>query len=205
MAETYRLLCKFQEATASYLETIDIFASFGETHMRAHDEAVSSYSGALEIFTRIGDEIGRADVLCAIASVHLVRCKYAEATSPYSEALEIFTRLGDNDGRDMALCGKADTLIGIGGIHFSQGRRPEALSSYLEAITAIYTRLGDENGRAGALYRCAEVHHCQEDYRKAESLYVKAAEVWARIGKKDDEARALERLVNVRKAIDDSA
>ncbi|KIO28885.1 hypothetical protein M407DRAFT_242821 [Tulasnella calospora MUT 4182] len=42
----------------------------------------------------------------------------------------------------------------------------------------IYTRLGDEKGRAGALYGHAEVHRCQEDYHKAMSLYIQASEIW---------------------------
>lgn len=122
-----------------------------------YDEAELSYSQALDIYRRIGDELGQADTLLELGSVQGQRSKHAEAESSYSEALEIYKTIGNDLGRRKALAMLWDAQR-------EQSKRIEAEEAYSQAI-AIFASIGDDLGRGDALHGL-----CDDQGRRREHL-----------------------------------
>lgn len=74
---------------------------------REYDEAMSLYSGVLEIRASLhdGKSPGRADALWGLAELHRHRSEYEKAILLYSEEVEIRTRHCDKKGTADALWG----------------------------------------------------------------------------------------------------
>ncbi|KAG8991769.1 hypothetical protein FRB90_001241, partial [Tulasnella sp. 427] len=96
--------------------------------------AEESYRLAQEIYSRIGSELGRANVFSGLGDVYRFQGQYAQAEDSYKLAQEVYTRIGNN-------LGLANTQRGLGHLARSQERRTEAAEFYRRAME-VFSAIG---------------------------------------------------------------
>ena len=104
--------------------------------LQRHDDALSSFRNAAEIFEQLGDNIGRGEQLGNIGSVYRDIEKWGASLDSYFKALEVFKE-ADHRG------GVADQYSNIGYAYSRQGELKNAFQSFEKAKT-LYDELGEE-------------------------------------------------------------
>ncbi|KAG9023944.1 hypothetical protein FS837_005569, partial [Tulasnella sp. UAMH 9824] len=93
--------------------------------------------------------------------------------------------------------GQANTLSGLGEVYHRNSKDRQAKLSYTRAHE-IYSRTGDENGQANALYCLGKVCRWKFGWDdRATSFYTQAWEIYLRIADENGQANALYELGEV--------
>ncbi|KAG8917105.1 hypothetical protein FRC01_002663, partial [Tulasnella sp. 417] len=139
-----------------------------------YTKAVETYAQAQDIYSRIGDDRGRASAILSLGQAHYIQYKFADAEAAYAQAQQIFTRI-NND------LGLANTTRALGEVYRHQSKFAEAEAAYAQA-QEVYIRLGNEMGRASTVWGLGESYRNQSKFTEAEAAYMEAQEIYARIG-----------------------
>jgi tetratricopeptide (TPR) repeat protein len=107
-----------------------------QVRLQRHDDALSSFRNAAEIFERLGDNIGRGEQLGNIGSVYRDIEKWDASLDIYFKALETFKEV-DHMG------GVADQYSNIGYAYSRKGELKNAFQFFGKA-KALYDELGEE-------------------------------------------------------------
>lgn len=75
----------------------------------------------------------------------------------------------------------AELLMKLGYMYKRQSDYPQASEYYIKAV-GVYTNITDSEGRAGALYRLAEIRTLQAKHSQAATLHSKSQAIWTDIG-----------------------
>jgi len=114
-----------------------LHSNMGHAHvaLRRHEDALSSFRNAEELFNQLGDPIARGEQLGNIGSVYRDIEKWDAAMEVYMKALEIFK---EADHR----VGVADQYSNLGYAHFRQAEFEKAFQFFGKA-KALYDELGE--------------------------------------------------------------
>ncbi|KIO26972.1 hypothetical protein M407DRAFT_23798 [Tulasnella calospora MUT 4182] len=184
LGKTYFFQTKYSEAEKSLIRAQKIYALTGNDHETLRPK--SSSPKQQQIWTRIGNDHGRAKALHGLGSLYRSQTKYSEAEESLLHAQQIFTRIGNDKRRANALCG-------LGELYRLQTKYSEAEESLLQA-QHIFTRIGDDHGRANALQGLGDLYYLQTKDSEAEELFVQAQQIWTHIGNDHGRANALHGL-----------
>ena len=125
-------------------------AYLGQGRLQA---ALESHRAALEVHTRVGNPVGRANAHANIGNVLLAQGRPGEALLSHREAFRLYTRLENPMGR-------ANALNCIGGVYFMQHEQEEALGAMQEALS-LNRRIGNLLGQARDLAGISSVYLTQ--------------------------------------------
>ena len=141
-----------------------------EGRLGLHDQAVPRLQRALELFTGLGDDIGRAHTHRSLGWECDQGGDLPGALRHNQEALELFRAAGDR-------AAQASVLNSVGWYHALLGRYREALDHCFQALTLLQD-LGDRYGQAATWDSIAYAHHhlgrhlhALLGYRNALALY----------------------------------
>ena len=133
---------------------------------------------ALQLFERLEDEAGQADVLLADAIAARMQPDFATARALYMRSLELYRALGNNLGE--ALC-----LSGLGNMHRSQKQLGLARGRYQEALVA-FQALGSLHEIANCHNGLGEVARYEKRYEDAAHHYGEALRLLREVGSRSD-------------------
>jgi tetratricopeptide (TPR) repeat protein len=124
-----------------------------------YDEALDHYNNALRRYGEVGDELGRAGALRALASQRLWTGRYSEALALVEHALAVYRAAGRQYDEAIAL-----NMIGYA--YAKLGRYRDTLT-YCQPAYTILERCGDANGLAGTADSLGYAHYHLRHYRVA--------------------------------------
>ncbi|MEU6248614.1 BTAD domain-containing putative transcriptional regulator [Glycomyces sp. NPDC047010] len=122
-------------------------------------EAVDSDLRALDLYHRVGHEVGKANALNAIGWNHSLAGDHAQAIGYCEEALALMRTTGDRHGQ-------AATLDSLGHAFRGLGRHAEAVA-YFHASLDLYRDLGNRHEEASTVLKLADAHHEHGDRAEA--------------------------------------
>ncbi len=135
------------------------------TYMRLGHEgdALNHAQQAIDLFTKLGDHIGRAGVKLTLGLISERRSDFTQALEYAADALEIFRSEGNRQGEIRALSSLSWNLA-------RTGSHPHALMRCLEVL--VMTReLKDAHGEAHVLDTIGYCHHRMGNPREAAEHY----------------------------------
>ncbi|KAG9029506.1 hypothetical protein FS837_003539, partial [Tulasnella sp. UAMH 9824] len=135
-----------------------------------------------EIYSRIGNELGAANVLAGLGESYNARSRYQEAEKLFAASHEIHSRIGNH-------LGAANALAGLGENYNTQSRNQEADTAFKEAYD-IHSRIGNNLGVANALMGLGEISTAQLKYEEAKNAFKQARGIYSRTGSQVGRARA---------------
>jgi tetratricopeptide (TPR) repeat protein len=142
-------------------------AYLGQGRLQA---ALESHRAALEVHTRVGNPVGRANAHANIGDVLLAQGKLGEALLSHREAFRLYTRLEN-------LIGRANALNRIGSVYIRLQEPEEALGALQEALS-LNRRIGNPLGQASDLAGISSAYLAQgkprealEALRQSQALY----------------------------------
>ena len=115
-----------------------VYSNMGHAHvaLRRHEDALSSFRNAEDLFNQLGDHIGRGEQLGNIGSVYRDIEKWDAALNTYYRALETFKKVDHKRGI-------ADQYGNIGYAFSRQGELEKAFQ-FFEKAKSLYDELGEE-------------------------------------------------------------
>jgi tetratricopeptide (TPR) repeat protein len=155
--------------------------------LRRVDSALGCHRAALEIHTRIGNPLGRANAHANIGNAYLVQEKPGEALLSYWKAFGLYTRLEN-------LLGRANALNQVGQAYNRLGRGDEALGILQEAL-ALNTRIGNPLGQARDLAGIGNTHLARGKRREALEALRQSQAIYRRIGLGARDGQATDRMI----------
>jgi DNA-binding SARP family transcriptional activator/tetratricopeptide (TPR) repeat protein len=154
-------------------------------------EAIAVHQAAAEAAEDLDDQVGRANALIEMATIHRLAGDYRSAKRAGLQALDIYRDLGNRRGTANAL-----NCVGAGWrVH---GDYPEARQVVGEAI-AIYRDLDDRLGLANALTGLSMAHYMLGEHAAALRSLREALSLCREIGDRLGEAQALAFLGEVQR------
>ncbi|MFF7888583.1 AfsR/SARP family transcriptional regulator [Streptomyces sp. NPDC020794] len=157
-----------------------------EGRLGLRDEAGAHLDRALERFTELGDDVGRAYVHLSLGWEAEQHGDLPGALRHDQLALDLFRATG----RQAA---QATALNAVGWDHATLGDHQQALSHCLEALT-IQRDLGDRIGQAATWDSIAYAHHSLGDHPQALTSYRNALAIFQDLGVPSEEAGTLVRI-----------
>ncbi|MFE2970602.1 BTAD domain-containing putative transcriptional regulator [Streptomyces sp. NPDC059340] len=157
-----------------------------EGRLGLRDEAGAHLDRALERFTELGDDVGRAYVHLSLGWEAEQHGDLPGALRHDQLALDLFRATG----RQAA---QATALNAVGWDHATLGDHQQALSHCLEALT-IQRDLGDHIGQAATWDSIAYAHHNLGDHPQALTSYRNALTIFRDLGVPSEEAGTLVRI-----------
>ncbi|XES00055.1 tetratricopeptide repeat protein [Streptomyces sp. S1D4-11] len=157
-----------------------------EGRLGLRDEAGAHLDRALERFTELGDDVGRAYVHLSLGWEAEQHGDLPGALRHDQLALDLFRATG----RQAA---QATALNAVGWDHATLGDHQQALSHCLEALT-IQRDLGDHIGQAATWDSIAYAHHNLGDHPQALTSYRNALAIFRDLGVPSEEAGTLVRI-----------
>jgi tetratricopeptide (TPR) repeat protein len=152
-----------------------VLLSLGQQHViRPGDrrgEALGCWQAALAIFTRLGEDTGRAMCLAALARYRNDRAAFEQRRQQAEEALAILGQDGDG-----SLRARACVLHCLGILYHNHGRPEAAWRCFQEAL-GLHRRLGSPLGAAKLLRWLGAVRIKQGRDREAAGLFLQALAV----------------------------
>lgn len=139
-----------------------------------HEETMSYFDRALNLFRRANDRVGIASTLDDIGKVHWIQGNQRAALEYYKEALERRRELGDL--RSLAL-----SLNHLGTVMVHQGDFKEALTYFRESHS-LRKQIGDRRGIADSLNNLGVILAERGDLSAALRLWMEASEEAKAIG-----------------------
>ena len=151
-----------------------------------YDEADRQYQRALDIFERLGDQVGMANSYGQLGILAQARGDYGEAARQYQRALDIFERLANQEG--MAI-----SYHQLGILAQARGDYDEADRQNQRALD-IDEGLGDQEGMANSYGQLGTLAYLREDYGEAARQYQRALDIFERLGDQEGMARSFHGL-----------
>ncbi|KAG8952016.1 hypothetical protein FRC04_005349 [Tulasnella sp. 424] len=153
-------ICNQQDAGPNRLQAIAL-CELGLVHTLQSDyeSAPPLYKKALEIYSKLGEQSGKARALFSLGDVQKGSGDYEGALSSYREAQEIFKQRGCRANEGI-------TLQGLGEVHHLQGQYAIAMSFYVKA-RAICRQVGSKLNGTNILYRMASIDRAEQRYEVA--------------------------------------
>ncbi|MEV4229974.1 tetratricopeptide repeat protein, partial [Streptomyces bobili] len=161
-----------------------------------HDEAGAHLDGALDLFTELGDDTGRATVHRSLAWESERRGDLAGALRHDRLALDLLR------GGGGPAAAQASALNAVGWSHSMLGDHEQALAHCTEAL-AVLEQLGDRVGQAATWDSIAYAHHHLGRHREALASYRNALAVFRDLGVPAEEAGTLTRIGDTHDAMGD--
>ncbi|MBK7576997.1 MAG: tetratricopeptide repeat protein [Ignavibacteria bacterium] len=124
---------------------------------------------ALDLFTSIDDEVGRADTLMLTGVLHAQAGDLEKSGACYREALDIFSHLGDP--RRIARA-----TMNLGSLHRAVGEYPIALELFHRALE-LFERSDDQRGIASAVGNIGVVYKSTGDLPRALECYQRSRDL----------------------------
>jgi DNA-binding SARP family transcriptional activator/tetratricopeptide (TPR) repeat protein len=152
-------------------------------------EAVALHQSAAIAAEQVNDQIGRANALTDLATVHRCCGDYPAGERVGRQALDIYRCLGDR-------LGEANALTCLGHVFRNDGKYDEA-GQALERALAIYGDAGDRRGRATALTSLGSLRYMRDEYTAATQALRDAVHLCRELGDRLGEAHALTHLGEV--------
>jgi tetratricopeptide (TPR) repeat protein/transcriptional regulator with XRE-family HTH domain len=141
-----------------------------------HDQAGDRWQAALESFTRLGDDIGQAMCLAALALSRNDHATYEQRRHQVQEALAILDQRGGGSPR-----ARACVLYFQGLLHHNHGRLELARPCFEEAL-GLHRGLGSGRGEARLLYQLGAVLIKQGRDAEAASMLQQALAIFRQHG-----------------------
>jgi DNA-binding SARP family transcriptional activator/Tfp pilus assembly protein PilF len=151
-----------------------------------HQQAISQYRRALELFRQAGDHTGQAHALGNLGNVRADQGRYQAATSLHEQALNLYRQIRDR-------AGEARTLGNLGYIEERQGRYQQAAGLLHQALD-LCRETGCRFFEAEALTRIGDVRLRQGRPPEAAGHLQAALALCREIGNQSGEADALNSL-----------
>ncbi|KAG8938026.1 hypothetical protein FRC00_001929, partial [Tulasnella sp. 408] len=151
------------------------------------------YGSALDVASRIEDEITEANALVGLGEVYKAQGRHFKAKKTFAKAYGIHSRIGND-------LGAANALVGLGDICNAQSRYQHADNAFREAYQIycgighdlgaanallaheIHSRIGNDLGTANALLGLGKSYNAGSRYQEAEGAFGEAQEIHVRIG-----------------------
>ncbi|KAG8918534.1 hypothetical protein FRC01_001807 [Tulasnella sp. 417] len=167
---------QISEATELPYHSPELLMKLGFMYKQQDDypNASEHYTKALDVYTTVADNKGRADALYELAGIHRMQSEHSQAVSLYSECLQIYTDLGNKRGR-------ADALKGLAEVHRVRQECDQAVTLYSECLQ-IRVDIDDQKGRADALWSLGEIHRDRNEFTEAAPFYAECLEICITIG-----------------------
>ncbi|WP_317447015.1 AfsR/SARP family transcriptional regulator [Streptomyces collinus] len=166
-----------------------------EGRLNLHDEAAVHLARALDLFTGLGDDAGRASVHRSLAWEAEQRGDLHGALRHDQLALDVLRATGSPAAR-------ASALNAVGWSHATLGEYRQALDHCSEAL-AMLEELGDQVGQAATWDSIAYAHHHLGDHPRALAGYRRALALYQEAGVPAEEAGSLVRIGDVHRATGD--
>ncbi len=151
-----------------------------------YERAFAEDSTALEIFKKVNDQSGIADVINHIGVILDLQGNYIPALNAYTQCLEIKKTLNDQKGI-------ASGYNNIGIVHDELGNYVKAMEFYLKSLT-IREKLGNKYDIGGSYNNIGIVHEEQGNFDEALEYLSKALALYKESGSKVDVARAYDNM-----------
>ena len=158
-------------------------------HRGRLDEAMTSGEAALDLFRRVGDSRGQADVMLTIGTIRANQGDREAARKDFEAALKRH-EIGGSE------VGKANALGNLGNMHMQDDELEEALDHHRRAL-ATHEKIGNPLGRANALSNIGNVRLRQSEPDEALRAYEGALKVYEEISSPLGQASALGNIGNV--------
>ncbi|MEU5874036.1 BTAD domain-containing putative transcriptional regulator [Glycomyces sp. NPDC047369] len=180
-AEALSCLGRHDEAGALLDRTLALCRERGEpveqahtfyVHARVHHrqrrfaEAVECSLKALDLYHRVGHDVGKANALNAIGWNHTLSGDHAGAIGYCEEALDLMRATGDRHGQAATLDSLGHALRGL-------GRHAEAVAHFHAALD-LYRDLGNSHEEASTILKLADTHHATGDLAAARRTWERA-------------------------------
>ena len=139
-----------------------------------YDEAARQYQRALDIFERLGHQVGMANSVPPAWHARSGPGDYDEAARLYQRSLDIKERLGDQ-------AGMANSYHQLGVLAQARGDYDEAARRYQRSLD-IKERLGDQARMANSYHHLGVLAQARGDYDEAARQYQRALDIKERLG-----------------------
>jgi DNA-binding SARP family transcriptional activator len=159
------------------------------------DNAQALYQQALEMFSSLGDHVGRAQTHVSLCMLLHRRGDVRQGLHHSEQALDLFRLAGDRSG-------EAYALNNIAVDHADLGDYLRALS-HCEQALAVFHELGDRWGQACAWDSLGDIHRHLGHFDRAVDCYGSALTIVRQLGDRYYEAVALVHLGDVHTAAHD--
>ncbi|MBF6174979.1 ATP-binding protein [Nocardia blacklockiae] len=179
---------------ARAVDLIDTLAGLLE-HDGPWTFAIRLHQRGLAIARTLSDELGQANILKHLGTLHRLVGDHTDAADLYQQALTCYRRL---DNR----LGQAGALTNLGLVQARIGNHATAIELHEQALT-LYRELGNRRGEANTLMNLGIVRQKTGDFDAANDLYTRALAAFTEVGSRTGEASALGNLGNIRQATGD--
>jgi CHAT domain-containing protein/Tfp pilus assembly protein PilF len=166
---------------AQALQSLGVAAS----QLGEWDKALTAYSGALAVWTGLGDLENEGRTLYSLGNFYQTRGDSQQALHYFAQALPLRQGAGD-------LSGEVNTLNAMAMAYSDLGRIREARESF-ERLLEL-SQGAQDTQRAGALSSLAGFDQRTGELQKAQELYQKALQIFERLGVRSLQAQVLNNM-----------
>lgn len=142
----------------------ETYLQMGRTHKRLNNfqESINTYGKAYQIFVKLGDNDGVADILNNTAVVFRDVGQFKDALENYQESLPLMRAKKDKRGEAQVLNGIGESMVGLGNVN-------EAMP-FLQQALAIWQTLGASEDRVRTLYNLGRANFVLGDTQQGLSF-----------------------------------
>lgn len=157
-----------------------------EASRYAYDQAISSYTRAIDLYREVKDFEREADTLNAAGFAHVSLGQYEKAIGYFNQALAIRREVKDHQGEGL-------TWIGLGDAYYDLSQYERAISYYRRAV-AVSREGKARRDEGSALVGLGNAHDLLGQYDKARDYYEQALAIFREVKDRLMEGRALRNL-----------
>jgi len=128
-----------------------------------YEEAAENFQKARELYQKLGDQKGQAEMLNNLGAVLTQEERWSEAAEAFEKAGQIFQALEDTDGR-------AQTLGNLGTMYRHQGENETAVIHLKQAID-LFHEAGDPQNEGATLRLISRIRLGQARWLEALHFY----------------------------------
>ncbi|CAN5518201.1 hypothetical protein BH10BAC6_BH10BAC6_05830 [soil metagenome] len=128
-----------------------------------YQQALEQFLTAIDIYTKVGNRAGVAQVASSIGNVYANTGNYPQALEHFRRALDIYREMNNRNG-------VAGITGNIGNVYMSTGEYPQALE-HLQSAADIHAALGDRVGVARVTGNIGNVYNDTGDFPLALEHY----------------------------------
>jgi tetratricopeptide (TPR) repeat protein len=144
---------KRAEAERSFVQGLS------EARKYAYDQAILSYTRALDLYREVKDRQREGDTLRAAGTVYLNLSQSEKAIAHFERALAIFREIKDRNS-------EGRTLGNLGVVYMLQSQYEKAIG-YYEQVLPMFRELKDRNAEAIGLYALGDAYMLLSQNEKA--------------------------------------
>ena len=157
-----------------------------EASRYGYDQAISSYTRAIDLYREVKDFEREADTLNAAGFAHVSLGQYEKAIGYFNQALAIRREVKDHQGEGL-------TWIGLGDAYYDLSQYERAISYYRQAV-AVSREGKARRDEGSALVGLGNAHDLLGQYDKARDYYEQALAIFREVKDRLMEGRALRNL-----------